>query len=116
MEVPWASHEGDWEAIHVVLGPMPSYSPVLIRLLGHQKIESRPWRDVVVAGEHPIIRVEKGGHTSALANREEAARRSAFLQHESWSGGRVCWPPGHRGAGEMVSPGGPLRNLGANTA
>ncbi len=117
MEIPAASHEGDWEAIHVVLGPPPSFNPVLIRLLGHQKIESHAWRDVIATGGHAVIGVEKGGHTSVLANRADLARLSAFLQHESWTGGRVCWPSKNRNAGgDTVSSGGPLRNLGEKTS
>ena len=114
---PATSHEGDWEAIHIVLGRPPFSIPVLIRLLGHRNMEAHPWTDVITANGHPIIRVEKGGHTSALASQAEVADLSRFIQHQSWSGGSVRWASKRWTRTEArVTPGGALRNLGEKTA
>jgi hypothetical protein len=91
-----ASHGGDWEAIHVVLGPGETFSPVQIRLLGHTQITTTPWRDVITTGGHPMVLAEKGSHTSQLATRRDLSKRRNFIEHETWSGGAVRWPDGRR--------------------
>ncbi|MBV8819194.1 MAG: hypothetical protein JO022_12605, partial [Acidobacteriaceae bacterium] len=57
-------HGGDWEAIHVVLGPGPAYPAQQIRLLGHRQIVTESWKRVKVEDGHPLILCTKGGHTS----------------------------------------------------
>jgi hypothetical protein len=104
-----ASHGGDWEAIHVVLGPAPAFAPVQIRLLGHVDITTRPWSEVATEGGHPLIRCSKGSHTSLLIRPGEQVPKSRLIEQESWSGGAVHWPGGR------VTRSGPIVNLGEKT-
>jgi len=78
-------HGGDWEASHIVLGP--TGRPVLIRLLGHNGIDSFPpgalqWT-VNAEGEHPTVFVLRGGHTGSRSG------RPGGLQFETWRMGRL---------------------------
>ena len=91
-----ASHGGDWEAIHVVLGPEPALVPVQIRLLGHTRIATLPWPDVLSEGGHPLIRCSKGGHTSLLMTRSDLTHRGGLIEQGSWTGGAVRWPDGRK--------------------
>lgn len=111
-----ASHGGDWEGIHVVLGP--ALKPAFVRLLGHKDMEVHNWSEVMTENGHPIIRVEKGGHASFLASNREVDNRGAFIEHESWSGGRVRRPLKSLGVvrGDPITHGGDLKNFGEKTA
>jgi hypothetical protein len=104
------NHEGDWEAIHVVLGPKPAYAPQFIRLLGHSSISSVPWNSSVRRGTHPVISSAKGGHTSLLAAEDDLSAERHFVQ-ETWTGGTVRLP-----RSGSASSGAPLVNLGEKTA
>ena len=110
--IDFGTHGGDWEAIHVVLRPAPQggLKPVLIRLLGHRDIITRPWSDVVAEGEHPLISCEKGSHTSTLLTKANLSRRSHWIEHRSWTGGTVRWSNG--GSSES----GPIVMLGQKTS
>jgi hypothetical protein len=110
--IDFGTHGGDWEAIHVVLQPAAGggYTPVWIRLLGHRDIVTKPWRDAAVENGHPLIVCEKGSHTSALMTSSDMARRSRWIEQQSWTGGSVRWPGG------KVSKSGPLVLLGQKTA
>ncbi len=101
-------HGGDWEAIHIALGPGPAYSPREILLLGHKDIDRKPFSSAKVIGTHIQIFADKGGHTSLLV--ESAMDEKRFVRHESWTGARVRWLPG------TIMPGGALLNLGEKTA
>jgi hypothetical protein len=103
-------HGGDWEGIHVVLGPGPGYAPVGIRLLGHRDIAMAAWSSVLHEDHHPLIVAAKGGHSSELATEKPLANRSRFIEQQSWTGGRVRWP----GQGNW-QPSGGLALLGQKT-
>jgi len=94
--IDFGTHGGDWEAIHVVLKPAASggLTPILIRLLGHRDIITRPWRDVIAEGGHPMILCEKGSHTSVLMTKSDLSRRLRRIEQKSWTGGSVRWPSG----------------------
>jgi hypothetical protein len=102
-------HGGDWEAIHVVLGPGPSYSPIEVRLLGHSDITTVAWDRTIHEGSHVLILCGKGGHTSELMTSPQLARRSYFIEQQSWTGGDVRWPR------RPDMPSGPLVILGQKT-
>jgi hypothetical protein len=107
----FGTHGGDWEAIHVVLKPSAAgFTPVLIRLLGHRDIVTRPWSDVTSEGGHSLILCEKGSHTSMLMTGSDLSKRSHWIEHKSWTGGSVRWPDG------KVSNSGPLVMLGQKTS
>lgn len=108
----FGTHGGDWEAIHVVLKPVPAggFTPVLIRMLGHRDIITKPWTDVVVEGGHPLIFCEKGSHTSVLISGSDLSKRSRWIEQQSWSGGSIRWPGGR------VASSGPLVMLGQKTS
>lgn len=101
-----ASHGGDWEAIHVVLGPGPKFSPQFIRLLGHLSITTKPWSDVMSENGHPLIRCVKGSHTSILMRPGDLGQRPHLIEQASWTGGAVRWPDG------KITRSGPLLNMG----
>jgi hypothetical protein len=92
LHLPAADHGGDWEAVHVVLGPGPGYQPLSIRMLGHRVIDSFPWSRVIREGNHPLILASKGGHSSEPATPRVLERRGSFIEHQSWRGGRARWP------------------------
>jgi hypothetical protein len=102
------SHGGDWEAVHVVLNA--SSKPVTILLLGHRSIVTKPWNEVMAEGDHPLIRCDKGGHTTLLMTHRDLKHRRRFVEQHSWQGGTVHWPDGR------VSKSGPLLNLGQKTS
>lgn len=110
--IDFGTHGGDWEAIHVVLKPTPegSFTPAMIRLLGHRDIITRPWTDAIVEGGHPLIFCEKGSHTSVLLTKTDMNKRSRWIEQKSWTGGTVRWPNGR------MSNSGPLVLLGQKTA
>jgi len=111
-QIDFGTHGGDWEAIHVVLQPLPAggFQPVQIRLLGHRDIVTRPWRDVITEAGHPLIACEKGSHTSTLMAGSDLRERSRMIEHKCWTGGSVRWPGG------KVSKSGPVVMLGQKTA
>lgn len=96
------SHGGDWEAVHVVLGPPPDYQPLQLRLLGHTLITTVRWREVTTDAGHPVIRARRGSHTSELASRTDIVNRTKFIEHASWTGGWVRWPGGRQTQGGPV--------------
>jgi hypothetical protein len=96
------SHGGDWEAVHVVLGPPPHYQPLQLRLLGHSLITTVSWREVTTDAGHPVIRAKRGSHTSELASRKDLVNRTTFIEHASWTGGWVRWPSGRQTQGGPV--------------
>jgi hypothetical protein len=113
-----ASHGGDWEGAHVVLGADGAVAQV--RLLGHRSIAAVSPRDLRWEGDHPVIYSEIGGHTSR-ANGDEITARGCGdvdpctvtlddfhtrITQETWTGGSVAWPDGH------VTAGGGLVNVG----
>jgi hypothetical protein len=108
LHIDFGTHGGDWEAIHVVLKPTSAsgFIPVLIRLLGHRDIITKPWSDVILEGGHPLILCEKGSHTSVLMTKSDLSKRSRWIEQKSWAGGSVRWPSG------KVSSSGPLVLLG----
>jgi hypothetical protein len=111
-----ASHGGDWEGVHLILGPPPASKPESIRLLGHKDMEVHRWSDVISENGHAIIRVEKGGHASFLASTRDLAARLSFIEHQSWSGGRVRRPLKSQPVGpQVMTYGGELRNIGEKT-
>ena len=103
-------HGGDWEAIHVVLGPGPGYAPLEVRLLGHRDLSTVPWSRVIHEGTHPLIVCAKGSHTSELATPSQLAHRSGLVEQQSWTGGTVRWP-----GRAAPQPSGPLVLLGQKT-
>jgi hypothetical protein len=107
------NHQGDWEAIHITLGPAPAYEPQSVRLLGHTSIQTLQWSLVVKQGAHPLIRSLKGGHTSVLGAAGDLGS-ARFIAQETWNGGSVRWPAS-RSQPARVTPGGPLLNLGEKT-
>ena len=110
LRMPVGNHEGDWEAIHVVLGPSPDYAPEFVRFLGHSSIDSLPSTAIVWQGSHPVILSAKGGHTSMPASKADLTSGRMILQ-ETWTGGMVRWP-----SGRAATPAGPLLNLGEKTS
>jgi hypothetical protein len=73
-------HGGDWEGLHVVLGPRDSV--LELALVGHTDIAVRPptafqW-DSTDGGLHPVVGVARGGHTTTTRPPPNGAR------HRSW--------------------------------
>src|SRR5262249_31130119 len=99
MRLDATSHGGDWEAVHVVLVASPDFRPLELRLVGHRQITTVPWGLLTVDAGHPVIRAERGSHTSELAGRLDAANRDKFITHYSWTDGVVRWPGGRRSPG-----------------
>ena len=118
----FANHGGDWEAIHVVLGP--DHRVAKVRLLGHRDIEERLPSRILWEGTHPVVFSEPGGHTSRASGEDIPAigcvdsdacvvsldDLGSFVRQETWTGGRVVWPDGR------VVPGGGLTDLGEKSA
>jgi hypothetical protein len=109
VHMPSADHGGDWEAVHVVLGPGPAYAPVALRLLGHRDIAYFSWHEVLHEGNHPLIVAAKGGHSSELATPKTIERRGSLIEHQTWTGGRTRWP------GREWQSSGPLVLIGQKT-
>jgi hypothetical protein len=97
-------HGGDWEGVHVVLGP--ALQPVAARFVGHDRIVERPWPDVHHAGEHLMIASEPGRHSS-MPDLELDTTKA--VRQETWSRGTVRW------RGGRTSRAGALINLGEKT-
>jgi hypothetical protein len=109
--IAFGSHGGDWEAVHLVLGPKPDYRPEEILLLGHRDITRKPFSAALeVGGAHILIHSGKGGHTTSLVERSNPPDQRRTIRQESWSGGQVRWPGGG------ITPGGKLVNLGEKNA
>jgi hypothetical protein len=118
----FASHGGDWEGLHVVLGA--DLKVAELSLLGHRSITAVTPRDVAWEGDHPIIYSEIGGHTSRAKGDEIPARGCGDvdlcsvtlddfhtrIRQETWTGGSVEWSDGR------VTRGGGLVNLGEKSA
>lgn len=113
-----ASHGGDWEAIHVEMGPAPAYLPLSVHFLGHRSIKAKDWASLLLEGTHPLVMAEEGDHTSHAFKRGDRKKEGNYIRHEGWTGGSVRWVAGHPlGPGDAIStPGGPLLNLGEKTA
>lgn len=115
-------HGGDWEGMHVVLGP--DREPVSVRLLGHSSIEELAPEKLAWEGTHPVVYSEGGGHATHESGESIVARDcldtdpcmvsldepSSFVRQETWAGGRVTWPDGQR------THGGALVNVGEKSA
>jgi hypothetical protein len=111
-------HGGDWEGMHVVLGP--DHEPVSVRLLGHSNIETLGPEQLEWEGTHPVVYSEGGGHATHASGESIVARGcvdtdpclvsleepSSYVRQETWAGGRVTWPDG------QVTHGGALVNMG----
>lgn len=110
------SHEGDWEAIHIVLDAR--HQPLVARFLGHRSISTEPWSALLKEGDHLLVKSEKGGHTSRPMEKADAQRIGNFIRQETWSGGLVDWPANHplRPRDSTRSTGGALVNIGEKTA
>jgi hypothetical protein len=115
------NHGGDWEGMHVVLGP--DLAPAGLVLLDHEALREHPPGDFTWEGTHPRIFSEGGGHATRISGEGIQARgcggwfewltcrvnpdkRATFVRQESWSGGRVEWFDGRSGTT------GPLLNVG----
>jgi hypothetical protein len=115
-------HGGDWEGLHVVLGP--DREPVSVRLLGHSSIEALGPEQLEWEATHPVVYSEGGGHATRASGESIVARGcvdtdpcmvslddpSSFVRQETWAGGRVTWPDG------QVTHGGALVNVGEKSA
>ena len=74
----WQSHEGDWEAVTVLLGA--DERPVSVGLSRHCGGVARPWRRSSRRGSHPVAFVALGSHALGFA-------AGAVRLDER------CWPP-----------------------
>jgi hypothetical protein len=101
-------HGGDWESVHIALGPGPGYAPKQLLLLGHKDVTQKPFSAAQVSGTHILVLADKGGHTTLLL--DSNARQEQMIRHESWTGGMVRWPDG------KATPGSALENLGEKTS
>jgi hypothetical protein len=61
----WQSHEGDWEAIVVVLDKKSR--PAVVGVSQHCTGSQRAWAKVEKKGSRPIVYVALGSHTNAFA-------------------------------------------------
>ena len=100
-------HGGDWEALHIVLGPPPGYTPQQLLLLSHKDLIQKAFSAATVWGTHILVLADKGGHTTLLLSPN--ATHEPMIRHESWTGGTVRWPDG------KTTPGSTLVNLGEKT-
>ncbi len=58
----WVTHEGDWEAVTVLLDL--DERPLLVGLSSHCGGLKRAWRDAPRRGSHPVAYVAKGSHAN----------------------------------------------------
>ncbi|MFN0155852.1 MAG: hypothetical protein ACKVUT_15885, partial [Gaiella sp.] len=65
----WVVHEGDWEAVTVVLDDRER--PLLVGLSSHCGGLRRAWRDAPRRGTHPLAYVAKGSHANYFASGEQ---------------------------------------------
>ena len=112
------NHGGDWEGVHVILNRQ--LSPIGIGLLGHTSVDQKPWSAFTVEGSHPRVFSEGGGHAThergdGIQSRGcpvpigcviDPNQPATFVRQETWPGGQVSWPDGHK------SPSGGLLNMG----
>ena len=61
----WQDHEGDWEAVVVVLDKKAS--PLLVGVSQHCTGSQRPWASVEKSGSRPIVYVALGSHANYFA-------------------------------------------------
>lgn len=61
----WQDHEGDWEAVVVVLGKKAA--PLLVGVSHHCTGSQRPWARVQKRGSRPIVYVALGSHANHFA-------------------------------------------------
>lgn len=73
----WQSHEGDWEAVTVLLDARER--PLLVGLSRHCGGVSRPWESAPRRGARPLVQVALGSHANDF--------RAGVRQQE-----RRCWP------------------------
>jgi hypothetical protein len=58
----WQTHEGDWEAVAVVLSR--EGKPLLAGVSRHCSGAQRPWARVAKQGTHPLVHVALGSHSN----------------------------------------------------
>ncbi len=58
----WQDHEGDWEAVAVVLDAISR--PLLVGTSRHCVGARRDWANVQRRGEHPVVYVARGSHAN----------------------------------------------------
>ena len=74
----WQDHEGDWEAVAVVLDR--TAKPLYVGTSRHCGGARRDWTRVTRRGTHPLVYVALGSHANYFAPSEQALDRR-------------CWPP-----------------------
>jgi hypothetical protein len=100
----WQAHEGDWEAVSVILDLQGK--PLVVGLSRHCEGSRRDWAKALVRGSHPVVYVGLGSHANffrAGAFRLDA--RCFTPQVISIIEAYKAAPVDHTGNGRMVRPG-----------
>ncbi len=71
----WINHEGDWEAVTVVLDAKER--PQLVGLSSHCGGQRRAWRDAPKRGSRPVVYVAKGSHANYFTMGDQRVSASA---------------------------------------
>jgi Vacuolar protein sorting-associated protein 62 len=99
----WQVHEGDWEAVSVVLDL--SGKPLVVGLSQHSKGVRREWGKAPKRGVHPLVYVALGSHANYFApglhRFDPRVIEPIFIQIISQNGGQ---PVDHAGNGRVVRP------------
>jgi hypothetical protein len=74
----WQDHEGDWEAVAVVLDA--AARPLLVGTSRHCGGARRPWSRVAKRGTHPVVYVALGSHANYFAPGEIPQDRRCWPQ------------------------------------
>lgn len=100
----WQVHEGDWEAISVILDRRGK--PLVVACSQHSKGRRRAWAAVPKRGLHPLVYVALGSHANYFGPGEQPLTPPAVDQAtiNVMKAYGVAVPADHTGNGRMVRP------------
>jgi hypothetical protein len=100
----WQAHEGDWEAVSVILDR--AGTPLTVAYSQHRKGRRRAWAQAPKRGLHPLVYVALGSHANFFASGEQplappGVDRAAINVMRAYG---IPVPADHTGRGSVVRP------------
>ena len=100
----WQVHEGDWEAVSVILDR--AGTPLTVAYSQHSKGRRRPWAQVPKRGARPVVYVGLGSHANFFGPGEQPLAPPAVEQAtiNVMKAYGIELPADHTGGGRVIRP------------